>query len=125
VALASAALVVTVVILPAYVATAALSRAESDAPTDPERALDELETAERFNPFAAQPLIQRAAILHFNGDTRGSVQAAEEAVERAPNDWTAWAVATDARFSVGDAAGGRAARRRTLELNPQAQPFPW
>jgi hypothetical protein len=123
--LAGAALGAALVILPAYISTAALDRAESDAPTEPTRALEALETAERFNPFAAQPLIQRATILHFNGDNEGSLQAAEEAVERAPNDWTAWAVATDARYSAGDVAGGRAARRRTLELNPHAQPYPW
>lgn len=124
-ALAVAALVATLVILPAYVSTAALSRAESDAPTEPRRALDALATAERFNPFAVQPLIQRATILHFNGESQASAEAAEEAIERGPNDWTAWTVASDARSSAGDDVGGRAARRKALELNPQAQPFPW
>jgi O-Antigen ligase len=124
-ALAVAALVATLVTLPAYVATAALSRAESDAPTEPGRAIDALETAERFNPFAVQPLIQRATILHFNGESQAAAEAAEEAVARGPNDWTAWTIASDARFSVGDDAGGREARRQALELNPRAQPFPW
>jgi peptidoglycan/LPS O-acetylase OafA/YrhL len=124
-AVAVVALAATLVVLPAYVATAALSRAESDAPTEPGKALDALETAERFNPFAVQPLIQRATILHFNGASQAAADAAGEAVERGPNDWTAWTVASDALYSVRDVAGGRAARRKALELNPRAQPFPW
>jgi hypothetical protein len=121
---AGAALAAALVILPAYVATAALERAESDAPTDPDRALDALETATRFNPFAVQPLVQRSSILSFNGDAVGAVQAAEEAVERGPNDWAAWVVLSEAYYAVRDEARGREARRRVRELNPRTQAIP-
>ncbi len=123
--LAAAALAALLVMLPAYVATAALARAESDAPTRPQRALDALDTAARFNPFAVQPLIQRATILHFNGDAQGAVDAADRATERGPNDWTAWATASEARSAIADETGAREARRKALELNPRAQPLPW
>jgi hypothetical protein len=125
VAIAAAALFTSLMILPAYVATAALSRAEKYVQTDTNRAVLELETAKRYNPFAVQPLIHRATLLHFAGHHQGAVEAANEAVERGPNDWAAWMVANEARFFVGDEEGGREARRKSLELNPQAQPFPW
>jgi O-antigen ligase/polysaccharide polymerase Wzy-like membrane protein len=122
---AGVALLATLLVLPAYVSTAALSRAETDAPTEPDRALDALETATRFNPFAVQPLIQRATMLHFAGDDEGARRAGDRAIARGPNDWAAWMVATEARSFAGDEEGARAARRRALELNPRSQPFPW
>jgi tetratricopeptide (TPR) repeat protein len=124
-ALAAAALVASLVILPAYVATAALNRAELDALTKPGQALESLDTAIRFNPFAVQPLIQRATILHYAEDNRGAASAADQATKRGPNDWTAWMVLTEARYFVDDVKGAQAARRRALELNPRSNPFPW
>jgi hypothetical protein len=123
--LAAAALLAVLVILPAYVATAALNRAETNAATSTDQALPSLETAARFNPFAVQPLIQRATILHYAGDNRGAAEAADQATERGPNDWTAWMVKTEALYFVDDIKGAQAARRRSLELNPRSNPFPW
>jgi O-Antigen ligase len=121
---AGAALAATLLVLPAYVSTAALSRAENAAATDTDRALESLDTATRFNPFSVQPLIQRATILHLAGDEEAARRAADRAVERGPNDWAGWMVATETRYFVGDADGARAARRKALELNPRSQPFP-
>jgi hypothetical protein len=124
-AIGAGALLASLVILPAYVATAALDRAESDALVNAERAVDSLDTAVRFNPFAVQPLIQRATILHFAGDNQGALEAANDAIERGPNDWTAWMIASEARAFAQDEEGSQEARRRALELNPRSQPFPW
>lgn len=124
-ALGVAAFGASLVILPAYVATAASSRAESDALTNTDRALESLDTAARVNPFAVQPLIQRATILHYAGDNQGAAEAAVRATERGPNDWAAWMVVTEARYFVHDVKGAQEARKRALELNPRSQPFPW
>jgi O-Antigen ligase len=124
-AIGAGALLASLVILSAYVATAALDRAESDALVNAERAVDSLDTAVRFNPFAVQPLIQRATILHFAGDNQGALEAANDAIERGPNDWTAWMIASEARAFAQDEEGSQEARRRALELNPRSQPFPW
>jgi hypothetical protein len=119
-ALATAALVVLVLAIPAYLSTAAVTRGETDSATSTKDALAELEDASRLNPFATEPLLLRSTILQLERKPRAALDAASEATERGPQNWAAWLVLGEARRSVGDRAGSRAAFDRAASLNPRA-----
>jgi hypothetical protein len=119
-ALATAALVVLVLAIPAYLSTAAVARGETDSATSTKDALAELEDASRLNPFATEPLLLRSTILQLERKPRAALDAASEATERGPQNWAAWLVLGEARRSVGDRAGSRAAFDRAESLNPRA-----
>jgi len=120
VALAVAALLAAVLSIPAYLSTDAVARAESKTATSSTQALAELAAAERLNPFAAEPLIVRSAILQLDDNPRAALSAAREATERDPKDWSTWIVLAEVRRGIGDNAGARAARARAASLNPRA-----
>jgi hypothetical protein len=119
-ALATAALVVLVLAIPAYLSTAAVTRGETDSATSTKDALAELEDASRLNPFATEPLLLRSTILQLERKPRAALDAASEATERGPQNWAAWLVLGEARRSVGDRVGSRAAFHRAASLNPRA-----
>jgi hypothetical protein len=119
-ALATAALVVLALAIPAYLSTAAVARGETDSATSTKDALAELEDASRLNPFATEPLLLRSTILQLERKPRAALDAASEATERGPQNWAAWLVLGEARRSVGDRVGSRAAFHRAASLNPRA-----
>jgi hypothetical protein len=119
-ALAAAALLAAAVSIPAYLSTDAVARAENEAATSSSQALEELDTAERLNPFAAEPLIVRSTILQLDGNPRAALSAAREATRRDPNDWSTWIVLAEVRRRVGDNNGAHVARARAASLNPRA-----
>jgi hypothetical protein len=120
VALAAASLVAAALSIPAYLSTDAVARAETEAATSSTQALAELNTAERLNPFAAEPLLVRSTILQLDGKPRAALSVAREATKRDPKDWSTWTVLAKVRRRVGDNAGARAARARATSLNPRA-----
>jgi hypothetical protein len=120
-ALAAAAVAALAITVPAYLATAAVGRAGTEAATSTNDALAKLELAEELNPFATEPLLLRSAILRLDNRRDGALAAAHEATERAPQDWRAWLFLADARRLDGDADGSRAALDRTVALNPRAR----
>jgi hypothetical protein len=117
--LVAAVLVVAALVVPAYISTADLSRAQADAETSNERALDKLDWAARVNPFAVEPLVVRAALLGSSGDYAGAAEAAEDATERGPDNWTAWLALAEAEHLWGDNAAAEAAFERAAALNPR------
>ena len=119
-AVAAAATVVLVGATLAYLSTAALARGETEAATSTQEALADLEDASRLNPFATEPLLVRSMILQLEGDRGAALAAAEDATERAPENWAAWLFVSGARSSVGDRAGGREALARAATLNPRS-----
>jgi tetratricopeptide (TPR) repeat protein len=119
-ALAAAALIVLVLAVPAYLSSAAVARAETNAASSTEDALDDLDRAARLNPFATEPLLVRSTILQLETRRKGALDAATEATQRAPESWAAWLVLAEARRSVGDRASSRAAFDRAASLNPRA-----
>lgn len=87
-AIAVGALAAAVAAVPVYFSTTLAARAENQAATSTQRALDTLSLATRVNPWAVQPLIVRSAILESAGDYAGASKAAEEATRRGTNNWT-------------------------------------
>jgi tetratricopeptide (TPR) repeat protein len=118
--LAAAALILLALAVPAYLSTEAVARAETNAATSTDDALDDLNTAADLNPFATEPLIVRSTILKLDGQRRRALKAADEATERAPQNWAAWVVLAQASRAVGDRAVSRSAFERAARLNPRA-----
>jgi O-Antigen ligase len=118
--LAAAALIVVALATPAYLSTAAVARAETNAATSTEDALDDLDRAAQLNPFATEPLLVRSTILELETRRKGALDAADEATERAPESWAAWLVLAEARRAAGDRAASGAALDRAERLNPRA-----
>jgi hypothetical protein len=119
-ALAAAALIVVALATPAYLSTAAVARAETNAATSTEDALDDLDRAAGLNPFATEPLFVRSTILQLETRPEGAIDAAREATERAPENWAAWLVVAGAHRAAGDRAASMAALDRAGRLNPRA-----
>ena len=108
-------------VLPLYIANRGVVRGQEQAARSTAAAIDDLDRAADVDPFATEPLIVKSALLAGDGDAAGAQEAAAEAVDRAPNDWTAWTVLAEARLLAGDAPGARAAVERVAELNPRAR----
>ena len=113
------ALVVAVAAVPVYLSTTLTVRAEKQAATSTQRALDTLSLATRVNPWAVQPLIVRSAILESVGNYSAASKAAEDATRRGPNNWTAWMALAEARRRSANVTAARAAFRRAAALNPR------
>jgi O-antigen ligase len=118
-AVAAGAILVAVAAVPVYLSTTLTVRAESQAASSPQRALNTLSLAKRIDPWAVQPLIVRSAILLDAGRAPAAVRAATEATRRAPNLWTAWAALAAAERTAGNRGGAAAALRRVRTLNPR------
>jgi hypothetical protein len=121
-AVAVGALVAAVAAVPVYLSTTLTARAENQAATSTQRALDTLSLAESVNPWAVQPLIVRSAVLLNDGRAPAAVLAAREATRRAPNVWTSWVALADAERAAGHQAAAAAAFQRAHTLNPRASP---
>ncbi len=119
-ALAGASIVVVVLATAAYLSTAAVARGERESATSTQAALAELEDASRLNPFATEPLLIRSTVQQLDGRSRAALGTANEATERAPQNWAAWLVLADLRRLTGDPGGSRAALDRARKLNPRA-----
>jgi tetratricopeptide (TPR) repeat protein len=107
-------------VTPAYLSNAAAGRAEIEAATSTEEALEELDSAAQLNPFSAEPLLLRATILQLEGYRQGALDAAADATERGPRNWAAWVVLAQARRAAADPAEAQAALLRAQALNPRA-----
>ena len=118
--LALASIVVVALATSAYLSTAAVIRAETEAATSSGDALGELDSAAQLNPFAAEPLLLRATILQLDGNRRAALDAARDATERAPRNWAAWAVRAHVARAAARPREARAARLRAQALNPRA-----
>jgi O-antigen ligase/polysaccharide polymerase Wzy-like membrane protein len=118
-AVAVGALVAATAAVPVYLSATLTARAENQAATSTQRALNSLSLATRVNPWAVQPLIVRSAILLDDRREPAAIRAAKDATRRAPNAWTAWAALADAERAGGHRVAAAAALRRARALNPR------
>jgi O-antigen ligase len=119
-ALALSALLAAVAVVPVYLSTREMNEAQDQAVSSTQNAVHKLNEAARLNPFAAAPLVVRAAVLQAEGRRAAAVDAAKEAVARNPEDWTTWAALARAEEAVHDREAARNALRRVKVLNPRA-----
>ena len=106
--------------IPAYLSTTSVARASSESATSSEGALQELDSAARLNPFSTEPLLLQSMILQVDGDRPAALDAAKDATDREPRNWTAWVVRAQAAQTAGRPQEARAARSRAKSLNPRA-----
>jgi len=119
VGLAALALLATVSIGIPFATTAAIRSSQSDVSAgNLSAALSAAATAQRLEPYAATPRLQRALILERSGDLRDARAAIEQATARESTNWSIWLVR--ARIDAESGHEGAAARdyRRAHELNP-------
>jgi O-antigen ligase len=116
-AVAGLSVLVAAVALAGFVAATSLEHAERAlAGGDVVAAERAARGAERWQPWAVEPLLVRGRAQAALGDARAARAAFTRAVARDPNDYRAWlALAT---VSSGDAAA--VAVERARELNPRA-----
>jgi O-Antigen ligase len=118
--LAATALIVVALATPAYLSTDALADGETRAATSTKGALGGLDRAAWLNPFATEPLLVRSTILQLDRRPEPALDAANEATERAPQNWAAWVVLAGAQRSAGNVRGSRVSLDRAARLNPRA-----
>jgi hypothetical protein len=87
------------------------------------RALDQAETAQSWQPYAAAPRLQQALVLEQAGELQLALAAAEEAVQRESNNWRNWFVLSRVEDGLGNTAEAEAAYRHAQELNPRSALF--
>jgi hypothetical protein len=86
-------------------------------------ALADAATAQRIEPGAASPRLQRALILERLGDIRGATQAIGEALDRESTNWQIWLVASRIATEAGRPRLALAYYQRARSLNPTSPIF--
>ncbi|MEA2222977.1 MAG: hypothetical protein QOH83_1353 [Solirubrobacteraceae bacterium] len=87
-------------------------------PAELEDAAASADLAARLDPTAVRPLFAAAAIAEGRGRLFDARRFLLEAVDRQPDNTTAWQRLLDLAFKTADRPGAKAAMRRLLELDP-------
>jgi O-antigen ligase len=83
-------------------------------------ALDESRTAERLQPYAATPHVQRALVLEQASLLASAAAAAKTATAEEPTNWRTWFVLARIEARRGSAGSAVRALRRARALNPRS-----
>jgi len=86
-------------------------------------ALSDAATAQRLEPSAASPRLQRALVLEQLGDIAGASQAITEAAAREPTNWRMWLVGSRIATEAGRPRQALAYYLRARSLNPTSLIF--
>jgi len=86
-------------------------------------ALSDALTAQRLEPGAASPRLQRALLLEQLGDVGGAAAAIAQAAAREPTDWRIWLVASRIATERDRPREALADYRRARSLNPTSPIF--
>jgi tetratricopeptide (TPR) repeat protein len=87
------------------------------------RATDAALDAREIEPWAASPPLQLALVDERAGRLRRARAWIREAIERDPNDWRYWLIATRLDTKLGDTAEARRSLERAAKLNPRSPLF--
>jgi tetratricopeptide (TPR) repeat protein len=83
-------------------------------------ALNDAATAQRVEPGAATPRLQRALILEQLRDIPGASRAIEQAAQREPNNSQIWLIASRIATEADRPRAALADYRRARSLNPRS-----
>jgi O-antigen ligase len=83
-------------------------------------ALEASRTAERLQPYAATPRLQRALVLDQTGALPAAAAAARSATVDEPTNWRPWFVLARIEARRGEATAAVAALRTARRLNPRS-----
>ncbi len=102
-----------------YGATAAIRSSQSAFHSgNTKAALADAATAQRLEPYAATPRLQRALILEATGDLRDARTAIAQATAREPTNWRTWLVRARIEAESGRPVAAVRAFKRAHALNP-------
>lgn len=120
-ALGAAALVALLAIVPPLGATSTVRASEEGAAAGRwDEALDDARIAERLQPYAASPRLQRALIEERLGHLAAASEAAAGATEAEPTNWRPWAILSRIEARRGRARPARRAYLTARSLNPRS-----
>jgi cytochrome c-type biogenesis protein CcmH/NrfG len=83
-------------------------------------AIEDSRTAERLQPYAATPRLQRALVLEEAGALAGAAAAAKAATADEPTNWRTWFVLARIEAQRGKNTPAVAALRKARRLNPRS-----
>jgi len=86
-------------------------------------ALEESRTAQRLQPYAATPRLQRALVLEAAGSLKAAAAAATAATGEESTNWRTWFVLARIEARRGETAAGLRALRTARQLNPRSPLF--
>ena len=86
-------------------------------------AAQDADDAITLQPWAAEPRLQLALVQERAGNLRAARRQIAEAIDRAPDDWALWFVASRIEGSIGDRRSSIEALHQSTELNPRAPLF--
>jgi O-Antigen ligase len=87
------------------------------------RAAQDARDASTLQPWAAEPYLQLALVDEQAGNLPGARREIDGAIERAPDDWSLWFVASRIEEAAGDAAAALTDYGRARQLNPRTPAF--
>lgn len=120
-AIAVLALAAMIAIAIPFAATSAIRSSQADAGAGHlQAALSDAATAQRLEPYAATPRLQRALLLEQAGDLPGARVAIAQAASREPTNWRIWLVRARIEAESGYARAAVADYQRAHELNPRS-----
>jgi tetratricopeptide (TPR) repeat protein len=100
-----------------------LRGSQAAATTDASGALRDAADAQRVQPYAATPRLQRALLLEQQGALRDALVAAKQATGDEPTNWRTWFVRSRIEAELGQAKAALADFRRVRDLNPRSNLF--
>lgn len=124
-ALRAAAVILTLV-LAALQAIPLLSQSEIERSRgavgrgDAQEALDAAAAAQRLEPWAASPYLQRALVEEKVGNLKAADRSIRGAIERDRTDWRLWLAASRIQTKLGDFQAAQQSYRRAASLNPRS-----
>lgn len=86
-------------------------------------ALDDASEADRLEPYAATPNLQKALLLETQGDLVGALAAVTEATMDEPTNWRTWLTRSRIEAESGEAEASVRSYRRARSLNPRSPLF--
>ncbi len=86
-------------------------------------ALEDSRTAQRLQPYAATPRLQRALVLEAAASFDAAALAARTATREEPTNWRTWFVLARIEARRGDAPAALRALREARRLNPRSALF--
>lgn len=86
-------------------------------------AAQDADDAITLQPWAAEPRLQLALVQERAGNLRAARREIAQAIDRAPEDWSLWFVASRIEGSIGDRVASIEALQRSASLNPRVPLF--
>ena len=121
VAFALIALMAVLAIAIPYRMTSAIRASQAAMRADnPAAALADAATAQRLEPYAATPRLQRALVLEATGDLSAARAAVAQAAVREPANWQIWLIRSRIDAEAGAAVAAVRDYRQAHMLNPRS-----